>query len=248
MSRKSHTTAETMVEIEKAIVNMDIFYQKSFLKWSGNTSDGEKKAYSEIIAKYLLDHSDLWKNIKPITRNKPYKTPSHVGIKNGDVKTNREEEWLAKSMFDNNDYNGIGKIIDYQTPLKNTKSDKAGKIDLLSMPDSSTLYLIELKKESNTETLLRCVLEIYTYSRIVDGKRLLHDFGLNENVVIKPIVAIFKNSVQYKQIKSPNVLKLIKELKVEIVALEAELKVKVESIKLPDITPRPSPYTPAPVK
>jgi hypothetical protein len=78
------------------------------LNWSGNASD-TREPYSEIIAKYLLDHLDLWGKIKPITREPSYKTPDHADIKVGDVKTNREEEWLAKSMFDTHHYDGNGK-------------------------------------------------------------------------------------------------------------------------------------------
>jgi hypothetical protein len=229
-----HTAKEVNEEIKKAVVNMKTFYRQPFLNWSGNTLDNEEP-YSEVIAKYLLGHSNLWGKIDMITRYpSSYKTESHIGIKVEDTKTNREEEWIAKSMYKNH-YDGIGNVIDYQTPLNNKKSDKAGKIDLLSVPNSSTLYLIELKRGSNKETLLRCVLEIYTYSKIVDGKKLLRDFGLNENIAIKPIVAIFKNSEQYKQLNLPNVLELTKELGVEIVALTTDLKVK--PIKLTEKLP-----------
>jgi hypothetical protein len=226
-----HTAVETVAEIEKAIKDMATFYrQDHFLNWSGNASD-TREPYSEIIAKYLLDHLDLWGKIKPITRGSSYKTSAHVGIKAGDVKTEQEEKWLAKSMYGKR-FDVLGEIIDYETPLNNHDSDGAGEIDLLAKPNSSALYLIELKKKDNeSDTLLRSVLEIYTYSKIVDTKKLLHDFQFGENSLVKPVVAVFKDSVQHKQINLPNVVKLIKKLEVEIVTITTDLK--VELVKLP---------------
>jgi hypothetical protein len=228
-----YTTVETIAEIEKAVKdNMATFYRQDFLNRSGNASD-TKEPYSEVIAKYLLDHLDLWGKIKPITRESPYKPPDHVGIKVGDVKIEQEEKWLAKSMYGKR-FDVLGEIIDYETPLKNHKHDDVGEIDLLAKPTSLTLYLIELKKEDNTnDTLLRSVLEIYTYSKIVDQKRLLQDFQFGENSQVKLVVAVFKDSAQHKQISLPNVVKLIKKLEVEIVTLTSDLK--VELAKLPDI-------------
>jgi hypothetical protein len=231
---KKYNRKETIDKIEKAVQNMATFYQQYFLKRSGNASD-TREPYSEIIAKYLLDHLDLWGKIEKITRKKPYQTESHIGLKDGDDMTNREEEWLAKSMLGKS-YDGIGEVIDYQTPLMNERADKAGKIDLLSKPNSSTLYLIELKRESNPETLLRCVLEVYTYSKIVDGEKLLMNFELEKNTNIVPIVAVFKNGVQHKQLDTfPNVTNLMKTLGVGIVTLSND--VKVESVYLPRNTP-----------
>ena len=73
----------------------------------------------------------------------------------------------------------VGRVIDYQTPLKNRRSDKAGKIDLLSY-DGISVRILELKEPDSDETMLRCVLEGYTYMKTVDGKRLINDFELPE--------------------------------------------------------------------
>ena len=70
-----------------------------------------------------------------ITRKESYKTKGHDGIYNPN--SNRLEEITAMQMYnqckDGSIYDFIGKIIDYQTPLKNSKTDDAGKIDLLSL-------------------------------------------------------------------------------------------------------------------
>ena len=62
----------------------------------------------------------------------------------------------------------FGKILDYQVPLKNKSTDKGlGKIDLISVKESSKpgtkiIYFLELKKDNSKETLLRCLLEVYS--------------------------------------------------------------------------------------
>ena len=72
----------------------------------------------------------------------------------------------------------IGEVIDYQVPLKNTSTDKGvGKIDLISYnEETKTFHLIELKYISNKETLLRAILEVYTYSQKVDQVKLIADY------------------------------------------------------------------------
>ena len=76
--------------------------------------------------------------------------------------------------------NPLGEVIDYQVPLKSKQSDRAGKIDLMTFDESTgILRLIELKAPKSKETLLRCVLEIYTYYKTVDMNELLRSYGLD---------------------------------------------------------------------
>lgn len=58
----------------------------------------------------------------------------------------------------------IGEIMDYEVPLFNSGNRN---IDLISKRGEK-LYLLELKKNRSMETLLRCLLEVYTYSCFVD--------------------------------------------------------------------------------
>mgnify|MGYP000743945152 FL=1 len=89
--------------------------------------------------------------------------------------TNRKEEILAKLLFYQGNVDGLGYIFDYQTPLKATKNDSYGKIDLLGYNKDDKCYsVIELKyrPSGSEETLLRCVLEAYTYYRLLDIKQI----------------------------------------------------------------------------
>ena len=98
-----------------------------------------------------------------ISRESSYKVKTHDG-KIKDENSNREEEKIAMKLFDASQDKGrifdkIGKIIDYQTPLKNVQKDDVGKIDLLAYNEKEkTLKILELKKPDSKETMLRCVL------------------------------------------------------------------------------------------
>jgi len=86
------------------------------------------------------------------------------------------------------------------------------------------LRILELKKADSDETMLRCVLEAYTYLRIVDKAKLLKDFDLPEDTIVKACTFVFFDGAQYKEIqKDRKYLKeLMKKLDVEPIYLKGE--------------------------
>ena len=218
-------------EILEEIQDMGNFYKRKVVNYRGTTSDS-KEYYTEVVAEWILKNIYLFDYIKPITREKSYKVDTHDGIiKNKGSK--REEEKIAMKLFDLSQNQGkvfeiIGKIIDYQTPLKDIQTDKAGKIDLLAYNESKkTLRILELKKPDSEETMLRCVLEAYTYLKVVDKAKLLKDFGLPENTKIKACPFVFFGGEQHKEMKEikdsrKNLEKLIEKLGVEVIYLKEE--------------------------
>ena len=223
----TYSKDEIIKKLEVAKSEMWKFYSQDFVNYRGKTSDKEGYYYTEIIAKWLLDNIKLFNDIKMISRKNSYKVDSHDGkIKN--EKSGREEEIIAMKLFDFSQNQGkvfdiIGKMIDYQTPLKDIQTDKAGKIDLLAYNENEkTLRILELKKPDSKETMLRCVLEAYTYLKIVDKVKLLKDFGLPENIEIKACPFVFYGKEQYKEIQKnkENLGQLIGKLGIEIIYLE----------------------------
>ncbi len=207
-----YTRKNIVDKCEKAFKDIKTFYKQSFINYSGKTTD-TNEYYTEIVAEFLIDNFDEYKNgIPKITRVNSYKTPSH----NGDFDTNtpREEEKIAMEMFKQSKsgmgYDFIGEIIDYQTPLKNRRSDIAGKIDLLSY-DGSYLSVLELKKPDSDESMLRCVLEGYTYLKTVDTTKLLSDFELPKKTRVLASPFVFKYGKQYGEMleKRPYLFKLM---------------------------------------
>ncbi len=225
----TYSKDEIIKKLEVAKSEMWKFYSQDFVNYRGKTSDKERDYYTEIIAKWLLDNIELFNDIKMISRENSYKVDSHDGkIKN--EKSEREEEIIAMKLFDFSQNQGkvfdiIGKIIDYQTPLKDIQTDKAGKIDLLAYNENEkTLRILELKKPDSKETMLRCVLEAYTYLKVVDKAKLLKDFGLPENTKIKACAFVFYGGEQHQEMQKnkENLGELIKKLDIEIIYLKEE--------------------------
>ena len=230
----TYSKDEIIKKLEVAKSEMWKFYSQDFVNYRGKTSDKERDYYTEIIAEWLLDNIELFNDIKMISRENSYKVDSHDGkIKN--EKSEREEEIIAMKLFDFSQNQGkvfdiIGKIIDYQTPLKNVQIDKAGKIDLLAYNEKEnpkTLRILELKKIDSKETMLRCVLEAYTYLKIVDKAKLLKDFGLPENTKIKACPFVFYDGEQHQEMQQDrkNLKELMKKLDVEPIYLKEEYKI-----------------------
>ncbi|TXJ35137.1 hypothetical protein EPJ69_00950 [Brachyspira aalborgi] len=142
---------------------------------------------------------NLFDNIKKITRQSSYKVDTHDG-KHNNQNSNRLEEIMAIEIFNQKSLNILGEVIDYQTPLKNKLEDKAGKIDIISYDkDNKIVYLLELKREDSKETMLRCVLEFFTYSKTLDKDKFLEDFNLPKDTKIKASPLVFFNGSQYKE-------------------------------------------------
>ena len=225
---KVYSKDEIIKMMEEAKSDMKNFYKKEFVNYLGVTSD-TKEYYTEIIAEWLLDNFYLFDTIKMISRESSYKVDSHNGIIK-DENSNREEEKIAMELFDYSQNKGvtfdiIGKIIDYQTPLKNVQKDDVGKIDLLAYNEKEkTLKILELKKPDSKETMLRCVLEAYTYLKIADKTKLLRDFELPEDTIIKACPFVFVEGEQYKEIQEDreNLKDLIEKLGIEIIYLKEE--------------------------
>lgn len=171
------------------------FYSTSILNSLGDSAIGEKPVQmTEWLAAQLLypiktneqneykRPIDFWKGIKPL-RNKSYFTADHNKKKYFELYSgkigSRNEENLAKLLYLNDFIPFLGNIIDYQVPLKEKQSDKIGKIDLVGYSEQNRRFsLIELKYHpiGSQETLLRCVLELYTYYKFLDKERFKADF------------------------------------------------------------------------
>lgn len=202
---KKYSRAEIIDACDKAIKDVETFYRTGVVNYLGRTYDtGEY--YTEIVAEYVLNHIDAFDKIRMITREATYDT-AHNGICHSC--TNRDEERTAIELYNQcqagTDYAFIGKILNYQVPLKNKQHDCAGKIDLLSV-NKDTLYILELKslKSHTQDSMLRCVLEAYTYFKTVDHEKLISDYApkcseIVTNIKIAPLV--FKAGCQYREMQ-----------------------------------------------
>lgn len=217
----AYTKSELLNKVDEWLTpeKVSLLYSQDFVNYLGITSDTKEK-YTEVIAEHLLSNLSVFDGIKRITRESSYKTPGHEW-KAADPTSPRREEQTARSMMGYT-YPYMGKIIDYQTPLKNTLSDTAGKIDLLSWnEEKKQAYIIEFKvpgsdDKAKQETLLRCILEIETYSRILDFNKLRDNFKLPAETTFRKAVLVYRLSTPHIQIRDTHIKKLMKALGVDM--------------------------------
>ena len=205
-----YTREEIIKKLQDSSKDMSTLYTQTFINYTGKTTDTKEK-YTEVIAEWLLNNIDLLYKIKKITRLSSYKVDTHDG-KHNNQNSNRLEEIMAIEIFNQKSLNILGEVIDYQTPLKDKLGDEAGKIDIVSYDkDNKIVYLLELKREDSKETMLRCVLEIFTYSKTLDKDKFLEDFNLPKDTKIKASPLVFFNGSQYKEMVDGN-NKFLKQL------------------------------------
>jgi len=202
-------------------------YKKNQIKRTGQV-DG--KHYSEIYAKCLLKDKDYLTKLEEIhylDRQKSYKVPDREkqrGSKN--AKRLRAEERFAYRLYDERqDLGPLGAVFYYQVPLKESNDDRgAGKIDLVSTSGrGEPVYLIELKYGRNGESLLKAVLEIHTYYRLLNRENFITSFDeikgrkpeqIRKAVLLGPETKAYEEARCLQ--KMPNLKALIQKLKVNI--------------------------------
>lgn len=233
-------------------------YNENFVNWRGFLKEDKKIYISDYIAKLFIENildgntaisNDEFhslfekkidfkhKRIKPIIqkRNESRDIPN----------TNRIEERIVLEMFaDKKKYiEKIGDIISYQIPLKRENNDNTkgvGKIDFISYKNNC-LYLVEIKKDKATDTLIRCILEIATYEQLLNKELILKELSENYKInvkqnKVKKMIVIFEDSIAYKQLQSLdqnlNLKKLIEKFEIEIVILKGELDLNICDINI----------------
>lgn len=201
-------------------------YKQNFINYLDVLTDDENRPCIDFIAEKILKDKDSYLNIKEIVRESSYDS-SHNGVTDNDKSPHHAEVLIAKRLFNKEFSKTVGKIIDYEVPLKDTNEDKGvGKIDLLAFnKETSTLSIIELKKEDSSETLLRCILEIESYSRYVSEDKLKNDFNCSSSSLVKAIL-IFDKSEPMKPFndrdKYKYIFKLLDELDIKVYKIDSD--------------------------
>lgn len=239
-----YSRMEIINEVGVRINDIDQLYKAKIINYSGKTGD-TNEFFTEIIAEELLrlDIKNRMKEINEVVREKGYRVASHNGVvttQHKEEASNRKEERYAIQLFNWSQrgkvFDHIGKVIDYQVPLKNSNTDKGlGKIDLISLVEDS-FYVIELKIKENKETLLRCVLEIATYYQVLSKAKFLDSYSkeMDTDKMIKKAVLIVSDSSQHKEMlqlldgERKHLEKLMSALEVQVFCIDPEsLKVLI---------------------
>jgi hypothetical protein len=210
------------------------FYRDRLLNYSGSTLDTKRK-YLEVVAEELADQYQDVQRIGvgvPIRSSKTF-AAGHDGNPNISARLARDgqvtysEKLLAIALFNSRRVYPIGEFFDYEIPLKEKLSDNLGKIDLLAKDENShAVKIVELKictGENRGESLLRCLLEVYTYYKLVVpwASNFLRCYGLSGvNWRLQPAVLTDEISLSGKTLAAvrryPQFIRLVSMMNKEI--------------------------------
>ena len=224
----SHTKESIIEEIHRGIEdNPATLYNQPFA-----FRFGHRQKLSEIAAEELLRCCREGKLVIPQSENKDYFSADHARIAiefPGHIKEKRD----ARAMYrDKRVFHEIGAIIDFETPItRRTKEN----IDLLAYnKEKKLLTLLEYKTAETLEPLLRCVLEVFTYSRRVNETYLKESFhepaGVALKADVRTAVFVHKDSRPYKhfiQAKDTHIRALMREWKVGFFSIEEDRLLEV---------------------
>ena len=163
----------------------------------------------ETVIESARKYANSSPKVQPYPR--PYNQPKSstregVYIKKGVKNKGKGEDHIAMGLFNLSRKalplglkrhpraaSDIGTIEDYQTPIFHTRhAGGTRKIDLISVKRGSKpeLFILELKRYNSPETLVRCLMEAYTYSVMINREGLLKDFHLDVSarITICPLI------------------------------------------------------------
>ena len=213
------TSCDITREIDIALKNGTYLYKAPSVNYKGVV---EGAYYTEIIANHLLDvcFREYLSNIQELPRTLGYKGEHNTNGRS--PKSNRHEELFA-SQLDGKQLKGLGKVKDYQVPLKPHRTAKYSGIGKIDIVTTDVVYIVELKYGQNTETLLRAVLEIAYYYQWLGKASFLDDFVLPSGQRIKKAVLLgggTRSLAEAKDIANrPWLKELIKQLAVDVFSI-----------------------------
>lgn len=170
----------------------------SIYQWSSvNTAK-----YSESIATLILE---VFPNIE-LTTLGLRQTSFRVGDHRGQAKLQTNiaqftEKRFCRALFNASSETVLGEILDYEVPLKAVQGAKHGDIDLVARIDEG-LSLIEAKQPKSSESILKAMLQVYTYSMLVSSvkRQFSMEYGMIENTPLIPVILTFKQAKSAKQL------------------------------------------------
>jgi len=189
---------------------LSALYNDSYLNQAGTLADAEDTFTTEYVSELLEDHISDLLEIPPVPdagkeydRSKANQKTLGGGLKGcypENCGSTRKEEYIAKYM-NQKPYAGIGLIKGIQVPLKQVQEDAAGKIDMLGYDENKQLVsILELKKPDSSETMLRCVMEAFTYFKQLNRDNLLKDFSIQKPVTFAISPLVYKESRACKEL------------------------------------------------
>ncbi len=173
----------------------------SIYQWKPACQSG----YTEMISQWIDESFPTIRLVPDGLRQRSFRARNHRGQINLQTKIEQiTEKRLLRAMFNLTELPKLGKVIDYEVPLKETNASRHGDIDILCVQSSSAIC-IEAKKPRANESVLKAILQAFTYTSLIAPckSRFLTDFGLSATLQLTPGVLTFANTPSGRQLKTP---------------------------------------------
>ncbi len=172
----SYSQKEVITKFNKEFNDKQHFYNAEFINRIGKSNDTPSEFYTEIIARELGKRlGEFILGIRCICR----KHATYYPWRDEKKIDSKSERGIENRLYQQERFDCLGHIICYQIPLQEENSDlHSDAADLVSF-DGKTLRVLELKKprskKGKNETMLRCVLEGFTYKQVLCREKLIAD-------------------------------------------------------------------------
>ncbi len=207
----------------------------SIYQWERTAGVG----YTEWIAEWIASSFEGIQLVTDGLRARSFRVADHRGqIKLGTGIEQLTEKRLVRAMFNAAELPLLGRVIDYEVPLKDDEAAAHGDIDLLcTQPDSC--LCVEAKKPQAGESILKAVIQAYSYTSLVSTRRefFLESFALNRQLCLAPAVLTFASAQSGRQLTAlgsyPRLLGLIGLLNARL-AVEKVAAMRFFKVQNPD--------------
>ncbi|HET9101290.1 MAG TPA: hypothetical protein VFN62_12915 [Acidobacteriaceae bacterium] len=189
----------------------------SIYQWGGTSS----VRYTEWVAEWIVESfEDIQLEIKGL-REKGFKVIDHRGqAKLSTGMGQFTEKRFVRAIFNLGQIPFLlGKIIDYEIPLKATQDDKHGDIDILCLaPDA--IVCVEAKDPRGSTSILKAIVQsfVYTSRAGIRHKQFVEEFKLPTTLPFTPAILIGRqDSLQLQQLsRYPHLSQLVGKLNEEL--------------------------------
>lgn len=171
--------------------------------------------YTEWIAEWIAASFEGIRLVTDGLRARSFRVSDHRGqIRLGTDIEQMTEKRLVRAMFNVAEPPLLGRVIDYEVPLKDDEDAAHGDIDLLCA-QPGTCLCVEAKKPQAGESILKAVLQAFVYTSLVSTKKdlFLKSFGLEPLLCLTPAVLTFASAQSGRQLTAlgryPRLLELI---------------------------------------
>ncbi len=174
--------------------------------------------YCDWIAKWISESADSIALLDEGLRKRSFRIDDHHGQIS--LQTSVEqitEKRIIRAIYNDQRLPILGRIVDYEVSLKEVRDASHGDIDLLCDTGDAALC-VEAKKPKSSESILKAILQAFTYTSLVSTARgrFLADFNLPHTYKLTPAILTYCSAASGDQLKnlesSPRLLELLKLL------------------------------------